>query len=160
MWGRDIYISMPYLCAHQKAQREPDPDLHTQFALHVRSQLGGPDCLPGEGEGEAGGGPTFGHRYLDISLIMPQSALRCSCVVSSASASRDAFWPSFGAAAATTLFRPSTGLCFGPLFCCSADAADANPRPRAVRMRLGSSDGQRRRAPRAVGRRMQAESIW
>lgn len=93
MWGggRDIY--MPYLCAHQKAQREPDPNLHSQLALHVRSQLCSLDCLPGEGEaeGEVERGPTFGHRYLDISLIMPQSALRCSCVVSSASASRDAF---------------------------------------------------------------------
>lgn len=48
MWGGDIY--MPYLCAHQKAQREPDPDLHSQFALHARSQLRSPDCQ-GRGKG-------------------------------------------------------------------------------------------------------------
>lgn len=115
----------------------------------------------GEGGGRAA--PTFGHRYRDISLIIPQSAFRCSWVVSSASASKGAFGLGFvggffaPTAEAAPVFPSVAGVFLGPL-CWSIDAVEA--KPRAVRIRAESSDGQRRGALRAIGRRTQAESIW
>lgn len=126
----------------------------------LRAQLCGLHCLT---EGEGGAAPTFGHRYRDISLIIPQSAFRCSWVVSSASASKGAFRLGFvgsffaPTAEAAPVFPSTAGVFLGPL-CWSMDVVEA--KPRAVRIRAESSDGQRRGALRAIGRRTQAESIW
>lgn len=150
----------PYLCAHQKSQRDPDTDLYSQFAL--RRELSSAVLIVKWREGGRRTAPTFGHRYRDISLMIPQSAFRCSWVVSSASASRGAFGLGFSggfvaATAETAPFFPSAGVFRGPL-CWSMDAVEA--KPRAVRIRAESNDGQRRGALRAIGRKTQAESIW
>lgn len=94
--------------------------------------------------------PTFGHRYRDISLIIPQSAFRCSVVVSSASARRDFL----GSMLDGVLFAPFCPRAVLPDSLLNAAGVDANPR---ARIRCA---GQRRGAPRATERRTRAESIW
>lgn len=110
--------------------------------------------------------PTFGHKYFDISFIIPQSAFRCSFIVSSASARRGEVG-SFNArvfGTATAGIDPFLSRSVvvallgveGPFL--NIDEDDA--KPRAVRIqhgcwieRAGSNVRQRHEVPRVIERR-------
>ncbi|KAK7555170.1 hypothetical protein IWX91DRAFT_124933 [Phyllosticta citricarpa] len=89
--------------------------------------------------------PTFGHKYLDISFMMAQSALRCSLLLTVFSASRSGslFVAETGVAgfglSTVSALTPSTAPFFGSAW--PAFVLSLSEREEVANMRLRGDDG-------------------